>query len=315
VDSVNQLGELVPDRGSPPPAVVSLGLARLTMASGSSGQDDLGPLMPDRGAPPPATASVATVGGGMSLALEGEQLGPLSPDRGDPLPVAVTLSDSGGPTTDMLFAVVREVSELRVGADGYGAVVIDPPSDEGEGEGVRAGLLLFGQASGDLGGVLRLMHQRDPAAFEQVFGPASGELLAVTGAASRSERLGSVGGELLWSPTWVARLAAAGVAPTYRYAQNEYAVEHLVRPLIGVAERYGLGALAGVAVALERSIALGRDAALRWLDRVLCGPTSTDPPATRLRAATAGLDRSTMERLLSALAGPANTAVLGPQST
>jgi hypothetical protein len=314
---VSELGEPTPDRGSPAPTVAGLGSPWASAASVGNGDGDFGTPLPDRGSPPPSAVQLG-MARPAGMALAEDPLGSPTPDRGGPPPLAVAMSDAGGsPTSEQLFGVVREVSVVRAGDDGYGAALVDPPSHagDGDGEGLRAGLLLFGLASGDLGGVLSLMHQRDPVVFSETFGPSARELLAVATASSRAERLVPVGGVVLWNPAWIARFAAAGTTPTYRFAQNEYAVERVVRPLIPTAERFGLHGLGEVAVLVERIVALGRDTALSWLERVLGGSESTEQPIARLRHAVGGIDRSTMDRLLTMLSGPHEGPGPGPLPT
>ncbi|MGH7451620.1 MAG: papain-like cysteine protease family protein, partial [bacterium] len=116
-----------------------------------------------------------------------------------------------------------------------------------------------------LGRVLQLMQRRDAATFVEIFGPESETLLAVTNAATQQERLQPVGGEPLWSATWVEKFRRAGEVPAFQAAQNEEAIEGLFRPMLKTAGRLGLISDRGLARAYDRVVTRGLGGGLRWL--------------------------------------------------
>jgi len=129
--------------------------------------------------------------------------------------------------------------------------------------GLGFGLVLFTQESGRLGSVLRLMQQRDPTAFRDVFGPSADELLAVTNAATPEARLGPVGGQLLWTTDWTERFRRAGDIPACQYAQNQEAIEGQFRPMLPIAFALGLDTDRALAMVYDRVVTRGLGGGLR----------------------------------------------------
>ena len=189
------------------------------------------------------------------------------------------MPDPTGPHNDQLFAVVRAVANEHAGADGYGWASPDPG-----GEGVRVGIFGFPLASGELGKVLELTRERDPEAFGAAFAPAADALLATATAPTREERLTRVAGANLWDELWLTSFRSAGGTTAFRYAQNEHAVEHMVRPLVPVALAYGIADGGAFAVVVDRAVTHGVGGAVEWLERTLS-------PLTTGEALTAGLSQ------------------------
>lgn len=148
--------------------------------------------------------------------------------------------------------------------------------------GLAFGIGLASQDRGDLGALLRLMQQRDPSMFKQVFGPHSGELIDVTnragpGAAQspdgRGARVQPVGGEDLWSPKWLARfkesarpdLFGAGKPQLFNGAQNEHVVALYLHPMLPLARLLGLDTQRALGVLFDRALQIGVQRATDWV--------------------------------------------------
>lgn len=168
-----------------------------------------------------------------------------------------------------LFAIVRQVVAADSGDDGYAAILTDEayagdPAYAGRRFGLQWGLALFPQSSGLLGEVLRLTQSRDAAAFDALFGPDSLALLRVTTATDPAARMDPVG-EPLTAPSWTERFRAAGADESCRRAQNEVAIERMLRPALRPALAMGLDTPRGLAMALDRVSVRGLGGGVRWL--------------------------------------------------
>ncbi len=198
-------------------------------------------------------------------------------------------------TNQRMYEIIRQVSAGHSGDALYAAISPDREfTTPGHGAyqkrhfGLGFGILLFTQESGQLGAVLQLMHDRDPERFASIFGKDSDALLAVTGAETPEARLQPVGGESLSSPNWIARFQAAGAYPVFQAAQNEQAIEGIFRPLLHVAEGFGLQTDRLLAMALDIAVGRGVGGAIRWLAHHI-GPFET--PGQRYHALEAlGVD-------------------------
>ncbi len=191
-------------------------------------------------------------------------------------------------TNQAMYEIIRQVAAGHSGDSLYSAISTDREfATPGYGAyqkrhfGLGFGIVLFTQESGQLGAVLQLMHDRDPERFSKIFGADSDALLGVTNAETSEARLQPVGGENLWSPTWVARFQAAGAYPLYQAAQNEHAIEGVFRPLLHVAGGFGLVTDRLLAMALDIAVSRGVGGAIRWLAHHI-GPFET--PAQRFHA-------------------------------
>jgi hypothetical protein len=184
-------------------------------------------------------------------------------------------------TNQAMYEIIRQVSAGHSGDAMYSGISPDREfTTAGHGAyqrrhfGLGFGILLFTQESGQLGGVLQLMHDRDPERFSAIFGKDSDSLLAVTNTATPEARLQPVGGESLSSPNWIARFQAAGAYPLFQAAENEQAIEGIFRPLLHVAEGFGLLTDRLLAMALDVAVGRGVGGAIRWLARHV-GPLET----------------------------------------
>jgi hypothetical protein len=164
-----------------------------------------------------------------------------------------------------MYRIIREAAAAHSGDDGYSAVRGNPQLSSGRRFGLCYGIALFTQESGRLGSVLRLMRQREPEAFDAAFGPAAAELIAVTTAATREERLAPVAGADLWAEEWMTRFKHAGEHPRFQAGQNEEAIEGQFRPILRIANDLGLVTDRGLAMAYDRVIVQGVGGAANWL--------------------------------------------------
>lgn len=192
-------------------------------------------------------------------------------------------------TNQAMYEIIRKVAVGHSGDALYSAISADREfTTAGHGAyqkrhfGLGFGILLFTQESGQLGSLLRLMHDRDPERFAQIFGADSDALLSVANADSSDARLQPVGGQNLWSPVWTQRFQAAGAYPLFQAAQNEQAIEGIFRPLLHVAGGFGLLTDRLLAMALDVAVVRGLGGAIRWLAHTV-GPFETS--AQRYHAA------------------------------
>ena len=195
---------------------------------------------------------------------------------------------------DAIYRIVRAVALSHSGTRLYAAEEHDSAL------GLLYGLALFPQASPHLGSALRLMRDRDGDTFRSVFGPASEELLGVTGAPEVAARLAPVAGEPLDRESWRARFRAAGVVPAFCAAQNEVAIEHQFRPMLATALALGLTTERALALGYDAVVARGVGGGVRWLTGVLGdGPPVGSPSAAiaALVEAATGSARTRLERL------------------
>jgi hypothetical protein len=184
-------------------------------------------------------------------------------------------------TNQAMYEIIRQVSAGHSGDTLYSGISPDrefaTPGHAAYQKrhfGLGFGILLFTQESGQLGGVLQLMHDRDPERFAAIFGNDSDSLLAITNAATPDARLQPVGGESLSGPNWIARFQAAGAYPLFQAAQNEQAIEGIFRPLLHVAEGFALFTDRLLAMALDVAVGRGVGGAIRWLAHHV-GPLET----------------------------------------
>jgi hypothetical protein len=234
--------------------------------------------------PDPVWADAAGDGAAVqSLAEAGPGPGVVEPGWADELGDAVDPEHpeddpAAGPAlgNQDIYRIIREVAVADSGDDLYAAVRV-LPDDETAGQppvGLAFGLVLFTQASGQLGAVLGLMRARDPAVFAEVFGPDADALVATTTAATPAARLRPVGGEPLWGPAWYDRFRRSGAVPAFQAAQNECAIEGLFRPMLPIAAGLGLTSDRGLAMAFDRVVARGPGGGARWLVET-AGPLRT----------------------------------------
>ena len=216
-------------------------------------------------------------------------------DAPDPERESFDYANSVPLTNQRMYEIIRQVSAGHSGDALYAAI---SPDREFTTPGHRAyqkrhfglgfGILLFTQESGQLGAVLQLMHDRDPERFASIFGKDSDALLSVTSAETPEARLQPVGGESLSGPTWIARFQAAGAYPVFQAAENEQAIEGIFRPLLHVAEGFGLLTDRLLGMALDIAVGRGVGGAIRWLAHHI-GPFET--PGQREHAiASLGVD-------------------------
>jgi len=173
-------------------------------------------------------------------------------------------------TNEEIYRIIREVAVADSGDAVYAAISTDSDYETAgvaspRQFGLAFGLTLFTQESGRLGSVLRLMKQRDPAMYAEIFGADAEALLATANAATAAERLLPVGGEPLWSEKWIERFRRAGAAQAFQFAQNEEAIEGQFRPMLTVVYELGLTTDRALAMAYDRVVTQGLGGGLRWI--------------------------------------------------
>jgi hypothetical protein len=212
------------------------------------------------------------------------------------VPESAPPPDASVPITPAeMFRIAGVAARAHSGEAGYAAV-----QDGGPATGLRFGLMLAPQATGALGSLLALMRQRDASAFDATFGPAAVELLTVTSAPTAAERLAAVGGAPLTDPAWQARFEAAGAVPAFGPAQNEHAVEGVVRPMLDVLLSVGLDSDRGLAMAVDRAIVSGPGEAVAWVLQA-AGPLQT---AAQRRSALTALGHADVGAFQTAIGLP-----------
>lgn len=150
------------------------------------------------------------------------------------------------------------------------------------GEGLRYGIGRFTQASGDLGRLLTAMKDMDPDAFDNIFGPEAEALLAVTNAPlpvevtdSELPNMAPVGGQLLWSPEWIARFKEAAQHPAFQDAQYMVTAHTTLLPMLDFARNMGLYSEKALSILAERVIQLGVEPAKEFIV-IAAGPLQTE---------------------------------------
>lgn len=193
-------------------------------------------------------------------------------DDEDPAGEPPAMAQVAALDTQAIYRIIREVALADSGEALYSAVSADREYQtsahlayQSRRFGLGFGLVLFTQESGRLGSVLRLMRQRDPASFEDIFAANAEALLAVTNAATTEARLAPVGGEPLWSQAWTERFRRAGEVAAFQAAQNEEAIEGQFRPMLRVAADLGLTSDRALAMVYDRVVTRGLGGGLRWV--------------------------------------------------
>lgn len=170
--------------------------------------------------------------------------------------------------------------------------------------GLSFGLIQFTQDSGGLGQLLRMMRERDPARFREIFGPDADALVEVTNRSGpsgrevpggRSVRVQPVGGADLWQEPWISRFRAAGAHPPFQAAQNELAVRRHVDPMLAFAAGFGLNTERALAMVVDRGIQMGTGGARRWLTEAI-GPIRTDAQRQQALGALGQPDLASFQR-------------------
>jgi hypothetical protein len=176
--------------------------------------------------------------------------------------------------------IVEAVCGLETGRPRYDAVNPDGeyrgrygrenPYFERAHAGLGFGIVLFSQDSGDLGRLLQAMKTRDADAFTRLFGPTADSLLETCTAAGpgglespdgRSARVRPVDGQDLWAEPWLGRFRAAAAHPPFQAAQNQLASDLHLEPMVQTARRLGVATERGLALMMDRAVAMGAEAA------------------------------------------------------
>jgi hypothetical protein len=185
--------------------------------------------------------------------------------------------------------------------------------------GLSYGFIQFTQDSGKLGKLLKMMQDRDPDEFARVFGPDSGQLIAVTTASGppsakspggRSVRVQPVAGADLWQEPWLSRFRTAAVNPRFQAAQRELAARAYLDPMLPFAKWLGLDTERALTMVADRSIQMGLGGSRRWIISAV-GPLGAE--ATR-RQALAALGFSDLRSFQAATPGLRADGEWGPDT-
>ena len=134
-----------------------------------------------------------------------------------------------------------------------------------DGAGLSYGILQWNQRVGNLGILLRALHQADPEAFVRFFGPSWSALLESTARGG----LEPVEGVSLWEEPWVSRFVAAGRHPPFVAAQWRLAEqgEHF-QGALDVALILGVRTERAIALFFDRSVQQGPGAARQMAEQL-----------------------------------------------
>lgn len=226
-------------------------------------------------------------------------------------------------------AIIETVAALDSGAPRYDALSLDGefrgrfgkdhPYFQRAHAGLGFGIARFNQDDGTLGRLLRLMQERDPAAFGASFGANAADLLTVItaeGPASldspggRSARVQPVAGKDLWEEPWVGRFRAAAQVPAFQAAQNQLAAQLYLDPVAPYMADLGLGSPRGLAIAYDRVVDMGLEAGLDFAVHS-AGPVRTEAQRSSVLAA---LGMETLEDFQRSQPGITVDGIFGPQT-
>lgn len=145
-------------------------------------------------------------------------------------------------------------------------------------EGLRFGPHQVSQDSGELGELLSLMQQADPAGFTTHFGPQAQALIDTTNATGpssieteggRSARVQPVEGKDLWDEHWAERFRKAAAHPPFQAAMRAHIIARRLEPMVPAAEALGLSDALGRAMVLALAIHLGVQPAIATLQSAI----------------------------------------------
>lgn len=217
------------------------------------------------------------------------------------------------------LALIEKIARYESGAAGYAAVGTDNefrnPAHSAFHRyhlGLSYGIVLVTQESGALGRLLTMMRQRDSITFDRIFGPSAETLLRVTNATGahsknspdgRSPRIQPIDGKDLWEEPWLSRFIQAGSVPLFQAAQNQYAAEHYIDPMLRFAIWLGLNTDRALALVCDRAVQMGVTDAKRWIldslgllhttpQREAALRATGQPSLLAFQRATAGLDEN-----------------------
>ena len=181
-------------------------------------------------------------------------------------------------------------------------------------DGLRLGPHQATQDTGELGELLALMRDADPAGFAQIFGPEAPALLEITTAEGpsslempdgRGPRVQPVAGSDLWEEPWVERFRAAARHLPFQVAMRAQILARRLDPMRPAIEASGLGSARGTALVLAAAILRGPEAATALVRQAV---NPFDTPA-RLGAALDALGASDLGAFRAACGLPPGDTV------
>jgi LysM repeat protein len=173
------------------------------------------------------------------------------------------------PTDRGALGSVDKLIDKTARVEGGGRYDAFNPNDNGH--GISFGLIQFNQKAGSLPTLMKEMHTKDPAKFNQVFGADAQRMLDTNFVRSAN----------LATPEMKAKFREAGAHPAFQQVQRDLAKRDYFDPAQKVGEANGIKSERGMAMLFDASVQLG-----------VGGMTS------RLKAAAAGggSERDILER-------------------
>jgi LysM repeat protein len=154
---------------------------------------------------------------------------------------------------------VDSIIDRTARVEGGGRYDAFNPNDNGH--GISFGLIQFNQKSGSLPTLLKDMHAKDPARFNDVFGPHAHDLLSESFVRSAN----------LNTPDLRARFQQAGQVPAFQQAQRDLARREYFEPAQRMARAHGIQSERGVAMLFDASVQMGAGGAERRLRDAAAG--------------------------------------------
>jgi LysM repeat protein len=135
--------------------------------------------------------------------------------------------------------------------------------------GLSFGFIQFAQKPGSLGQVLGSMAKKNPAKFNQIFGPDAQQMLKVVTqgpdhGVDAHGRATNPKFDLTKEP-WVGRFEAAGKDPEFQGVQRDVARKHYFAPMLDVAQQNGIKSPEGLSMLFDTSVQQGRSGMERIL--------------------------------------------------
>jgi hypothetical protein len=133
--------------------------------------------------------------------------------------------------------------------------------------GLSFGFIQFAQKPGSLGQVLTEMSKKDPAKFNQIFGPDAQQMLRVVTSppnhgVDASGRAADPRFDLTQEP-WLSRFEAAGKDPGFQGVQRDVARKSYFEPAMEIAREHGIRSPEGLSMLFDTAVQQGRNGARR----------------------------------------------------
>jgi LysM repeat protein len=187
----------------------------------------------------------SSVARGSAPATEAERRTPQDPAQRTLPESSVDPRSLQAPGDRQNLSAVDKLIDKTARVEGGGRYDAFNPNDNGH--GISFGLIQFNQKAGSLPTLLKEMHAKDPAKFNQVFGADSQNLLNENFVRSAN----------LSTPEWRNRFRQAGAHEPFQQVQRDLAKRDYFDPARNVAESLGIKSERGMAMAFDASVQLG----------------------------------------------------------